>query len=134
MKKFVAVMIFAFVAAFSVSICSAYDYDSDPNYKFVTTQMGMWYLYLPSVDVQEYNPPHYQITGDMVHVEGTYNKETWRSMTIRYNWYTKETYHRNDSGNWEKDYVNGDSMASTRARRFADALFRAAYNMDFYGY
>lgn len=130
MKKFVIVMIFAFVAAFSVSICSAYDYDSDSNYKFVTTQNGMWYLYLPSVDVQEYNPPHYQIAGNFVGTDG-YDRKRESIEIVRFNWYTKETFHKNKYGNWEKEEVSDDYHKRYPKLR-ANALFRAAYGMNFY--
>lgn len=135
MKKFVAVMIFAFVAAFSVNFCSANYYDDSPDYVYITTHQGTYYLYLPSVDVQEYNPPHYQIAGDIVHVSGFNGKESWWNIVIRYNWYTKETFRLNDSNSWVKEDITGDNFAASRRKRnIADALFRAAYNMDFYGY
>ena len=137
MKKFVVMMIFAFVAAFSVSICSAYVYDSDPDYVYLGTYGSggySTYFYVPSVNVQEYNPPHYQIAGDFVTIGGKkIISESWQNAAIRFNWYTKETYHINGYGNWEKEDIN--MMVDGKFfRKRADALFRAAYNMDFYGY
>ena len=146
MKKFVAVMIFAFVAAFSVSICSAYHphdyYDGDPyyydsNYKYIHggNDYSSYYLDLSSIDVQEYNPPHYQIAATIVGYGGYFHKVYKPFDTvIRYNWYTKETYYQNDYGNWIKRKTEGTDNISINARRMADALFRAAYKMDFYGY
>ena len=150
MKKFVAVMIFAFVAAFSVSICSAYyphDYDDgdpyyyDSNYKYIHggTDYSSFYLDLSSIDVQEYNPPHYQIAATIVGYGGYFHK-VYKPHDIvnRYNWYTKETFTRDDYGYWEACYkkISSDGMSNPEiySRRTADALFRAAYNMDFYGY
>ena len=144
-KKFVAVMIFSFVAAFSVSICSAYHphdyyegdpYYGDPNYKYVWggNDYTNFYIDLSSIDVQEYNPPHYQIAGTFVSYSGYYHKVgTPKYMVRRYNWYAKESYHL-DNGTWKQDKTNGTDNIAISNRRFADALFRAAYNMDFYGY
>jgi len=111
------------------------DYDRHPDYIFVTTgQMGVYYLYLPSVDVQEYNPPHYQISGHFIHYGGLDGKTlTNIYITLRYNWYTKETFQLKN-GYWEKADVSGDYQPVRQNRQFADALFRAAYGMDFYGY
>ena len=135
-------MTFAFVAAFSVSIClaSVEDvmnyYNNDPDYIYITTHQGTFYLYRPSIDVQEYNPPHYQIAGHVIHVNGFNGGISHWYPVIRYNWYTKETFHRNEYGNWEKDFIKGTYGlgAGGRNRKFADVFFRAAYNMDFYGY
>lgn len=134
MRKFVVVMIVAIISAISVSICSAYDYDSDPNYKFIGNgNGGTWYLDLSSIDVQEYNPPHYQIAGTFIHVSGDASVGYSDHYTVkRYNWYAKETYHRNDYGNWVKDEVSARNMASAQTKAFANALFYAAYGMNFY--
>ena len=145
MKKFVAVMVVAFVAAFSVSICSAYDqnhypndpYDYNSNYMYIFEAMGRtkYYLDLNSVDVQEYNPPHDQIAGQMVSYSDYYDKTNEPIyVVIRYNWYTKESFHLNDYGYWVKDEIDGNYNAVIHRRKTVDALFRAAYNMDFYGY
>ena len=133
MKKFLSALVFA-VCILS-GFCSADPYKNNPNYYFVTAgQMGNYYLYLPSVDVQEYNPPHYQIAGHFIHYGGMDGK-TLRNIytTLRYNWYTKESFSL-ENGYWEKDEVNGNYMAAKQTRHFANILFRAAYGMDFYGY
>ena len=134
MKKIL--LVFA-ICILSVNFCSADPYKNNPNYYFVTAgQMGNYYLYLPSVDVQEYNPPHYQIAGHFIHYGGM-DGETLTNIytTLRYNWYTKETFSLKN-GYWVKDEVrdNLDSQPVRQNRKFADALFRAAYGMDFYGY
>ena len=136
MKKICAAIVFA-ICILSVNFCSADPYENNPKYIFVTAgQMGYYYLYLPSVDVQEYNPPHYQIAGHFIHYGGMDGK-TLRNIyrTLRYNWYTKETFSL-QNGYWEKDKVrdNLDSQPVRQNRQFADALFRAAYGMNFYGY
>ena len=125
MKKILSVLAFA-VCILSVNFCSAYDYDSDRNYKFIAKISGhKYYLYLPSVEVQEYNPPHYQIAGHFF--------SDWDfGKVIRYNWYTKETFTRDAYGNWEKDDLNVDGRYRIEMITFANALFRVAYGMDFY--
>ena len=132
MKKFLSALMIALIVTFSANICAANRYDDDPDYVYVMAHgQGIVYLYIRSIDVQEYNPPHYQIAGTFVHVSGMYHnlgKTTTYYVTKRYNWYTKETFRRNDYGNWEKDYN------VYHAKVEADALFRAAYGMDFYGY
>ena len=139
MKKFLSALIVMLVVTFTANICSAYDYDNDPNYIRVFMFRGPIYLHLPSIDVQEYNPPHYQIAGTFVHdydfVDG--RKERWFSVAIRYNWYTKETFSRDKNGYWQKDEIGKPDdrfSADASRRKFADALFRAAYGIDFYGY
>ena len=134
MKKFLLALVFA-ICILSVNFCSADPYENDPNYVFVAAgQMGYYYFYLPSVNVQEYNPPHYQITGHFIHYGGFDGKTTTHLYPIiKYNWYTKKTFHLED-GYWRKSTVDNESMAARHNRAFADALFRAAYGMDFYGY
>lgn len=131
MKKFLSTALIAFVITFSANICSAYDYDNDPHYVFVTNAQGSIYFDLRTVNVQEYNPPHYQIAGWFVWTNG--NSERHYELVKKYNWYTKETYSR-DEGYWRKDRTEYNDNASMRSRKHADALFRAAYGMDFYGY
>ena len=132
MKKFLSVALVALFITFSANICSANRYDDDPDYVFVTNAQGSIYLSIRSIDVQEYNPPHYQIAGTFV---WTNNKsESWSFLVKRYNWYTKESYSRDKNGNWQKTKIEPDCSATMRNRKFADALFRAAYGMDFYGY
>ena len=141
MKKFLSAALIALVVTFAANVCAAYDYDNDSDYVFVTTgQQGSYYLSLKSIDVQEYNPPHYQIAGTFVHVYGLGDgrKERWFSVIKRYNWYTKETFGRDENGYWRKEEIgnrNDNGLgAGARERKMADALFRAAYGIDFYGY
>ena len=140
MKKFLSAALVALVVTFATNICAANDYDNDPDYVYVMAHgQGIVYLYIRSIDVQEYKPPHYQIAGTFVHdydfVDG--RKERWFSVVIRYNWYTKETFSRDKNGYWQKDEIGkpDDRFSAYASHRiFADALFRAAYGMDFYGY
>ena len=136
MKKFLASIMLALVVAFTANICAANRYDNDPNYVWVYTQGSggyKTYLYLPSIDVQEYNPPHYQIAGNFVAIGGKKTiEETREIMVLRFNWYTKETFWRDGNGYWCKEDVTG--FFGSDWRRRADALFRAAYGIDFYGY
>ena len=131
MKKFFTILVLSLVVAFTANSCSAYDYNNDPNYVSVTNAQGVIYFNLRTVNVQEYNPPYYQIAGWFVWTNG--NSERHYEVVKRYNWNTKETYSR-DEGYWRKDRTEYDDKASMRNRKHADALFRAAYGMDFYGY
>ena len=137
MKNFFSATMVVLVIILSANFCAAYDYNYDPDYVYVTTaHQGSYYFYLPSVNVQEYNPPHYQIAGTFVHVYNIGNgwKERRFAVIKRYNLYTKETFSRDKNGYWRKTEIEPDCTATKVNRSFADALFRAAYGMDFYGY
>lgn len=137
MKKFVVMMIATFILAISLNLCSASIkdyYDNDPDYILMWAHQGSYsYLYLPSIDVQEYNPPHYQIAYDYISVNIKNEKEVWSRGIKRFNWSTKESFHL-ENGRWVVDNVSGDLAPAIRNRHAADTIFRAAYNMDFYGY
>ena len=167
MKKFCAALAFVIFAGI-FNFCSAapavsrkYGSDevrkqhdickSNPNY-IVVRDSGSYitdviYFYSPSLSVKEYKPPHYKISGYFYDLY-----EDGRSIItdkiyyqVRYNWYTKESWHleyyANDSGDllnekdyyWEKDGRGTDGKSEIQ-RQMADALFRAAYGMNFYGY
>ena len=134
MKKILSAFVFA-ICILSVNFCSAYYYDDDSNYIFI----GVWgsggyfsYWYLPSIEVQEYNPPHYQISATEVVIGGKkIISETREKISIRYNWYTKKTFHLED-GYWSRDDMEG--LTGDYYKKRANALFRAAYKMKFYGY
>lgn len=134
MKKFFSAFILLTLCGI-FNFCSAYTpYDGNPDYIYIGTYGSggfAYYLYVPSIDVQEYNPPHYQIEGKFLsvfhHGEGSANSYY---ETIRYNWYMKETFKLNDRGYWEKENTDGEIGRYNRKR--ANALFRAAYGMNFY--
>lgn len=136
MKKILSAFVFLTMLGI-FSFCSAYTpYDDDPDYIYLAT-LGSGgyshYLYLPSIDVQEYNPPHYQIAGNIVAYGGKKIKgEMWSTAVVRFNWYTKETFSKNYNDNWVKE---GEHMTDWHYfRKRADALFYAAYRINFYGY
>ena len=130
MKKICAALVFVICAGI-FNFCSANYYDDSPNYEFIGAgNGGMWYFQKSSLEVQEYNPPHYQISGIFIYYSQSANE---RYIVKRYNWYTKESFSL-QNGYWEKDNVNGNYMAAKQTRHFANILFRAAYGMDFYGY
>ena len=134
MKKFLSVLVFA-IFILSMNFCSANYYDDSPDYVYITTgQQGDYYFYLPSLSVQEYNPPHYQIAGHFIHYGG-YDGKTLTNIyiTVRYNWHTKETFRLNN-GYWKKSHTKSSDNAAHRERKFEDVLFSAAYGMNFYGY
>lgn len=133
MKKILSTIVFVIICGI-FNFCSAYDYDSNYNYKFIANISGhKYYLYLPSLDVQEYNPPHYQIAGRFISPNSnTYEIDLDFEKVTKYNWYTKETFHKNIYGNWAKDDLTVSGRYRIEMILFANALFRAAYGMDFY--
>lgn len=134
MKKILSVLLSA-ICILSINLCSAnlHDYyENNPDYVYVATGHFSAYLYLPSVDVQEYNPPHYQIAGLFVGTDGL-DRKVERIEIVRFNWDTKETFHLNKNGYWEKEEVYNDNRQIYYEKKRANALFRAAYGMDFYG-
>lgn len=147
MKKFfvfVIVILIALLISVNANICLA-NYHDDSDYVFVTMAQGDIYLNLKSIDVQEYNPPHYQIAGTFVYVcpyfdenDNILFKESRFILVKRYNWYTKETFSRDyeDKNKWIKDKIDEkkSGLAAIRNRSFADSMFKAAYGVDFYGY
>ena len=131
----VKILVLAAVMILPANFCSANYYDDSPDYVYVNWEPSVkTYLDLRSVDVQEYNPPHYQISGVFVDVQTRPDSVKEFVFTVRYNWYTKETYIRNEFGNWEKENIKGQGHSNEYCRSMDDALFRAAYKMDFYGY
>ena len=142
MKKILSVFVF-FIFISNYNFCTADPYKDDNNYKFVATgSSGIFYLNLKSIDIQEYNPPYYKIAGDFIHVYFSSNGEkiSVQHVVKRYDWGKKISYHLNEYGTWIADKVNDklnpedDSDSVKRARKFADALFLAAYGINFYGY
>ena len=136
MRKILFMAVFAIVAI-TFNICSANAYDDNPDYAYViTANQGTWYLNLKTIDVVRYRPPQYQIAGSFIHVSPQADgieKVSNRYVLLMFDWDTKETFHKDTYGNWEKSNVEGDTTNARVNRKFADALFRAAYNMDFYG-
>ena len=137
MKKIIF-MASLIIAALAFNICFANSYDDDPNFDYVVTANGgTHYLNLRTIDIVQYSPPQYQIAGTFIHVSPQADgKEqvSSRYVQILFDWDTKETFHKDTYGNWEKSNVEGDTTNATVNRKFADALFRAAFKMDFYGY
>ena len=143
MKKICAALAFAiFTGIFN--FCSAdllEHYQNHPDYKVYGGRQGSYVaVYLPSIHVEEYNPPHYQIGFNGIYITsgvvGVKDKVEWfYNDARRFNWYTKEFFYRDqNSGYWQKAETRNDVMFGKDNRRFADILFRAAYGMNFYGY
>ena len=136
MKKFFLGTVIVLVVTFAANICAAgyFDYyNNHPDYAGIGRMGAYTFVYLPSVHVQEHNPPYYQIGFDCVNVsEGNGNSsERWSyNNAKRYNWNTKESFHL-ENGYWVKDDV-GDYGRGVRNKDFANIIFRAAYGMNFY--
>ena len=134
MKKFLfaAVLILSVVAQVS-SVQAIYDpYENDANFAYVYSgHGGTMYLDLNSVNVQAYDPPYYQIAGTFVFQPGSNASVREFYVEMRFNYSTKETFER-DGGQWRLKDARGESQISSRNRAMANALFRAAYRMNFY--
>ena len=134
MRKIFFAMI-VLVVSLSVNCEAGNRFDDDPNYVFIISGDGKFtYFYAPSVDVQEYNPPHYQIAGQFVSIGLLDEHIRYFKIIMRYNWYTKEIFTRNKDGRWQKTHVKdaADSVLARGNINIANALFRAAYGMNFY--
>ena len=113
------------------NFCFARNYDTDRNYIFVAAGgQGVYYLYCPSVYVEEYNPPHYQISGHFVH-QGDYG-ETKLDLQFRYNFDRKIVYYRNKEDVWVSINPKNFQDLHYRDLPFANALFKTAYKMNFF--
>lgn len=133
MKKIILSVLIALVVVITSNICVANRFDNNPNYYYATTGGGSAiYINLKSIDVQEYNPPHYQIacTLTIINTRSDEYNEIYR--VVRYNWYTKESFTLRRNGEWTKNNPNATS-AERHDVIIAQALFRATYGMNFYG-
>ncbi|MBR5913396.1 MAG: hypothetical protein IKZ58_03395 [Selenomonadaceae bacterium] len=137
MRKIIFMAVLA-IAAMTFNICSANDYDNNPDYTYViTANQGTYYLNIKTLDVVKYRPPQYQIAGSFIHVspqsDGT-EKVTSRYVLLMFDFDSKEVFNKDTYGNWEKSNTEGETTNAKVNRKFADALFRAAYGQDFFGY
>ena len=109
-------------------------YKHDYNYEYVYTHSGVSsYLDKRTVNVYEYNPPLYVIAGSFARF---YNNQEGKILDpvfveIQFNYKKRETFTRRN-GVWEKDVTTPNTSVGESNRAFANALFRAAYGMDFY--
>ena len=154
MKNFLSAAIIALIVAFSANCSAEYAsdiYDDDPSYIYVSNNRKGTTVYLDSrtVEVQEYNPPHYQISGKFIFAEasirysdevGYYPNFSSSVIPIRYNWHTKEIFMQNEYGHWnlvdmnktERKIFHAFLFYTGHMKDFANALFKVAYGMDFY--
>lgn len=129
MKKFFGIIaLFLFVTA-NVACAGWNQYEDDMNYQQVMGgRGGAMYLNLRSVEVQEHNPPHYQIAGDFVFVGGHISNQGYKKhfhIVVRYNYNTRTTVRV--SGEWAK----GKSR-SHWDKAMENSLFRIAYGRNFF--
>ena len=142
MKKFLlAAVLIVGISVAQVSQTEAFyePYENDANFAYVYTAgsgNARMYLDLNSVDVQEYDPPHYQIAGTFILQSGNSPHNEIRYTEMRFNYSTKEVSMRHEDGRWYRygSYVESDysDLISYYVRTMANALFRAAYRMNFY--
>lgn len=118
-KIFWSVLICAMMI-FSEGFATVNPHENDPNYIRVWRDM---YLDLRTVAVQQNSSPYYLISG----VIGN------RGVTLIFDEIAQLTLYRDKSGNWKVANVFGTDSSSTSSRKFADALFKAAFGREFYG-
>ena len=53
-------------------------------------------------------------------------------VNLMYDWETKEIFKKDTYGNWEISDIDESSMSGKVNRKFAEKLFFAAYNMNFF--
>lgn len=116
------------------SVCLANEYDDNPDYQFLyTAYQGKNYLQLSSVLVNEYNPPKYQLTGTTVHVSGDNGSVTQGQVVFRYNYDQQKAYsYDRYRHQWLEVNRGKNDMVSERGVILVNALFHAAYGMEFY--
>lgn len=136
MNKYkISLLIFVFLL--QLSLCSAEDdcFEHDPDYMRVNVLHGCFtYLYVPSVNVHEYNPPFYKIAGYFVYYDNRNRRvvdESAKTMIVRYDYKKKETYILKNNY-WRKLDVSGTSDYHFENKSIANALFSVAYGMNFY--
>lgn len=131
--KIILFVSFLCVVAFN-SNCLANEYDNNPSYQFLFAGgQGMNYLDLNSVIVDEYNPPIYQIRGEIVHVSGINGKVIRNKVIYRYNYERQKSYGWNRYTNkYEEVNRYPKNLAEKSDFIVANALFYRAYNIKFY--
>ena len=90
---------------------------------------------LSSINVHEYDPPHYEIAGIFVGVpDSFYSKysERYGTSVIRYSYNEKKAYSQSINGQWNEIETDRKTQISMRGMAIADALFYAAYGMNFF--
>lgn len=133
MHKGIGMLILA-AALLSGAVCSANAYDDNPDYQFLYYgAQGSNYLDLTSIAVNEYNPPKYEISAITVHVSGDNGNVSSNTATIRYNYNSQTAYSLNP---WTKKWVRvenrEDDLVHKRGVILINAVFHAAYGMDFF--
>ena len=135
MKKIIFTLCLGIMLIFN--ICEANSYEGNENYVEVTNaNQGTYYLNLKTINVIKYKPPQYQIAGSFVHVTlDSEGQEKVRNIYVNllYDWETKEIFRKDTYGNWEISDTDESSVKGKVNRKIAEALFRAAYKMEFYG-
>lgn len=108
--------------------------NGDYNYPLVTTASGCeLYLDISSVKVTKYEPPNYQITGELYAVNRTgYGGNFRREVTHDYNYDLHKSWFYDKSGKYYEVHPFENSMTSRTNRKIANALFRCLYGMPFY--
>lgn len=134
MKKIIFTLFLSIMMIFN--ICEADSYEGNENYvEVITANQGTYYLNLKTINVIKYKPPQYQIAGSFIHVTfDSEGNEKVRNIYVNlmYDWETKEIFKKDTYGNWEISDIDESSMSGKVNRKFAEKLFFAAYNMNFF--
>ena len=117
----------------------ANSYDNNQDYEYIATGSGgVFYLNLKSVYIQVCNPPYYQISGTIIHVNGDNSRKISSFYEVKlYNYDARESFTLDEHRNWIKDVFYKDlsgkyDMVSHRKIKIANALFKVARGINFY--
>jgi len=90
---------------------------------------GTMYLVIPTVDVDEYNPPFYQISADSLFISKE-QREIRRRVTFRYNRNKQTIYLKGTDNKWYwLDY--NESEISAKELLLAERMFFLCYQIPF---
>jgi len=141
MRKIVLTMV-AFFLLMCQSAFAANPYPptlDNGNLVFVDGQMGYgFYAVRSSVNVQNYNPPQYQIAINTISVNVD-NGERGKVRThyFKYNWDSKTVYYYSEQKDawimWDVNRSYGHAEGAPMIPNLAEVAFVSAYNMRFYG-
>ena len=119
------------------TVSSAYSkYKNSANYEYIRSTLDKCDMYFSkkSVQVDEYNPPYYQITGTFIWVKRELDEITGtEEYTVKYDFDRKEAA-MYINGTWRQIDITSypDSMATRTNKAIVNSMFRAAYGITFW--
>lgn len=139
MKRLVIFMIFVLcvMPTGSVAMASYPQYlGGDENYILCDGHMGVgFYVDKSSLNVEEYNPPHYIIAIDVVSVQDADrgNTEIHKTTTRHYyyNWDERAIYLQTKDGEWKYLDPQGSRASGASRVKAGKIAFELAYGVEF---